>query len=144
MKMKGRLAAGNETIVPAGRLVLAVVQVEQVFSDHHFEVRTQLGIDAVKDGRGLCHEVRTLVKRPQRWAAQRVDVQVPRTQGPDPQAPAAPFVDACSSRSRYLLNRPMETGTVGGCVIKSVQLLPLECQIIVKAGIGRHLLTEVK
>src|SRR5215213_11369690 len=66
--------------VPARRLALSAVEIEQALVDHGLELRAEHRVDLVEDPTGSAHKFLYGLERAERSGPVRIDGQVPRAQ----------------------------------------------------------------
>ena len=127
----------------AGRLALAVVQVEKPGVVHRFEVIVEVGVDVGENAGGAIDVRAHVLERLEGRPPGRVHSQVPRTQRLDAHPPAPSFVDAVDRRKHRLFNRDVKSHAVLWRVVEAVLIAMREVAKVGEACVRGDLLPEV-
>jgi hypothetical protein len=123
-KDKRPLGRGKFSAVPAGGLVLPILQIQQPLSNHGIKVPAKSRIYVLKNRRSSILKLRDIVERGQRWPAQWIYIEVPGAKIRDVQKFSASFANTSGCRDYNLLDCVMETLTVLGGIVKALELFP--------------------
>ena len=126
---------GEGLLVAAGRFALAAVEVQDAQGCQFVEYAAQLRVHALENPAATLHKLVHILKRSQRRAASRIDVEVPRPQGFQAQFAAALLGQLAGRGYDAALDSVMKSQAIRGCVVEAAVVLETVVAVIGTAGV---------